>query len=776
MQQQTLVLYTRLKAASKMPAGFLAPSPGGTPTKAAWADPQEEKASTSASGALDAGAKALHTMSRGLAAGNHGSLGLRMIVTVWKGWARGQGVVTRRVATLKRRWLAGRTARWLRAWRAVAAVGELEAAAAAASVRRYQRRCQRRVFMTWRGIAAGLTSHELAFNLGAAGMFTPGSPAAGLAAIAALARGSEAEGVSRAAAVAAAMAAAGEDGTPAGTPGTRFVTPMATPSRLGGEGWEGGRGGQPDEVFVGRPPHVMGRSDDERTPAGRGLDSFRAAEEDVEGQKVKALMHWIDDILDHENEDRPHRENVDEEGHAASPTSPAPAARTGQSAGLATPARKGRDSNGDAGWYSVTAASTPTPKASPAPDAYGRRVNNHHEDGATPPGSDSRSSSRRASPLVSAFDAAAAAVSSDRIADSESGRRPADGVFVPSAEGDSDQEEMPRNTEGESPSFGGTPPSGRFRRAAAAALSLRRRESRSPESRSGAARDAILSLAFERAAVAEAAVQMVGGQRVRAMARRALLHWFSFAVRARAEKQMGRMAAEVAAAAAEAKVAAEATTAAAVSPSPKRSTSSRWFSAMKAVASPRRSSNSSRSAPSSPMHSSLSVGGGSPEASKLALPRRADDGSLGVQAEAHALSPSTADGSPLSRLSPGASASPALDVSPSSTVDTMEAVIEATESSDGVCHQSDASDADEATKGAPHPVTPIHSLPPSVTNPAAAAEEKVIATTETDVGELPKQEARKKSPPKERVDTGFIPSRSPTKEDKPAPTCGCVIS
>ena len=215
MQQQTLVLYTRLKAAKKMPPGSLAPSPG-TPFRARGDADDADDADDAA--VTDSGSSALAVaLGRGLGAG---SLGARMILTVWRGWARKEAVLARRVEGLQRRWLRGRTKAWLRGWQSQTATNEALVIAAHASVRRYQRRCQRRVFVAWRGLSAGLAAHELAL-MDSTKLFPPGSPAAGLAAIAAMSRSSApsgGHGGRRAAAVNAALAAMG--GTTSGANAT----------------------------------------------------------------------------------------------------------------------------------------------------------------------------------------------------------------------------------------------------------------------------------------------------------------------------------------------------------------------------------------------------------------------------------------------------------------------------------------------------------------------------------------------------------------------------
>ena len=138
-----------------------------------------------------------------------GSLGLRLLFVLWHKWAKKEGALHRRVTKLQGRWLANRMSVWLRAWHSITVIGDDESRAVAASVRRFQRRTERRVFISWRGLAAGLAAHELALLASESSMYAPGSPAAGLAAIASLARSTPGN-TERRAAIATAIASAEE--------------------------------------------------------------------------------------------------------------------------------------------------------------------------------------------------------------------------------------------------------------------------------------------------------------------------------------------------------------------------------------------------------------------------------------------------------------------------------------------------------------------------------------------------------------------------------------
>ena len=202
IQQQTLQLYHRLKAADMVPKEL--DSRRGTPSKA-----DEGISSAADTSEVDAEArnKIIAVMRR--CGVTKGSLGLRLLFVLWHKWAKKEGALHRRVTKLQGRWLANRMSVWLRAWHSITVIGDDESRAVAASVRRFQRRTERRVFISWRGLAAGLAAHELALLASESSMYAPGSPAAGLAAIASLARSTPGN-TERRAAIATAIASAEE--------------------------------------------------------------------------------------------------------------------------------------------------------------------------------------------------------------------------------------------------------------------------------------------------------------------------------------------------------------------------------------------------------------------------------------------------------------------------------------------------------------------------------------------------------------------------------------
>ena len=109
-------------------------------------------------------------------------------MTRWVARAANHANTDRLVTRLRKRWYRGRAARWLRAWSRMSSPRDGRAFAAQGSARQLARRTQRRAFVTWRGICAGLAAHELALLDAGTSMLAAGSPAAGLAAIAALAK------------------------------------------------------------------------------------------------------------------------------------------------------------------------------------------------------------------------------------------------------------------------------------------------------------------------------------------------------------------------------------------------------------------------------------------------------------------------------------------------------------------------------------------------------------------------------------------------------------
>jgi hypothetical protein len=365
-----------------------------------------------------------------------------------------------------------------------------------------------------------------------------------------------------------------------------------------------------DEVF---PPATTGWRGDGESPAtngnydsegwaGAGLD-FDTKEDEYEGQKVDALLTWIEDILESDglspkegseegvNDEQHHgSEQVDRAGPPESPTSPPSATQAAALIGLSISGR-GMGGSEFPRQFIATAASTPTPQASPAADVAARCRQQQQQEqeqelallaheqytpdatreqlsGALPGslacGSGSGTgpgSSRRTSPLVSAFDAAAAAVSPSRVR-AYGWSPPCNNLAVSlvdvavSVEGAQSSLDLGRGggiTAVPRMSSGGlasTRPSSewgmltslssdRARRAVAVIDSLKRLDPlltpRSSWHRKDTERDFALSLAVERSAVAEAAVQMIWGQRLRALARRVLASWLSSAARTRTE-------------------------------------------------------------------------------------------------------------------------------------------------------------------------------------------------------------------------------------------------
>ena len=103
-------------------------------------------------------------------------------------WAA-HAVAETHVRRMTRRWELARLARMSRAWWRLA-VNDSRGIVAAAEMAatRSKKRVGRRAFAAWRGVAAGLDEEELAKLSSASARFVAGSPAAGLIAIAQLAR------------------------------------------------------------------------------------------------------------------------------------------------------------------------------------------------------------------------------------------------------------------------------------------------------------------------------------------------------------------------------------------------------------------------------------------------------------------------------------------------------------------------------------------------------------------------------------------------------------
>ena len=194
MQHKTLALYSKLRASITVPESL---------GVADWSDNEDDEDAGSGN-ALDAAATAMRSM--------RGPPDRRMMLSRWHSWAKNHAATTRRVTRLRERWFTVHARKWVRVWRAAATPGAAAHLAAEASARRSRRRLERRVFVSWRGLAEGLTAHELALSYSGNAMLAVGSPAAGLAAVAALARPGGGNETTRREAVAAAIAAAGRSG------------------------------------------------------------------------------------------------------------------------------------------------------------------------------------------------------------------------------------------------------------------------------------------------------------------------------------------------------------------------------------------------------------------------------------------------------------------------------------------------------------------------------------------------------------------------------------
>jgi len=135
----------------------------------------------------------------------------RLVFERWRSWAKQHAIAEAHVRRMTRRWQLTRLVRsWRAWWRLAVNDGRGTAAAAELAATRSKKRVGRRAFAAWRGVAAGLDEEELAKLSSASAKFVAGSPAAGLVAIAQLARsrgGTDAD--TRRRIVADAVAAAG---------------------------------------------------------------------------------------------------------------------------------------------------------------------------------------------------------------------------------------------------------------------------------------------------------------------------------------------------------------------------------------------------------------------------------------------------------------------------------------------------------------------------------------------------------------------------------------
>ena len=113
----------------------------------------------------------------------------RLVFERWRSWAKQHAVAEAHVRRMTRRWEIARLARISRAWwRLAVSDSRGIVAAAELAATRSKKRVGRRAFAAWRGVAAGLDEEELAKLSSASARFVAGSPAAGLVAIAQLAR------------------------------------------------------------------------------------------------------------------------------------------------------------------------------------------------------------------------------------------------------------------------------------------------------------------------------------------------------------------------------------------------------------------------------------------------------------------------------------------------------------------------------------------------------------------------------------------------------------
>ena len=169
----------------------------------------------------------------------------RLVFDRWRSWAKQHAVAEAHVRRMTRRWELARLARMSRAWWRLA-VNDSRGIVAAAEMAatRSKKRVGRRAFAAWRGVAAGLDEEELAKLSSASARFVAGSPAAGLIAIAQLARsrgGTDAETRRRivADAVAAADRSAGafdvEDILGGAEGSDRFLSPTEGEDDAGGD-------------------------------------------------------------------------------------------------------------------------------------------------------------------------------------------------------------------------------------------------------------------------------------------------------------------------------------------------------------------------------------------------------------------------------------------------------------------------------------------------------------------------------------------------------------
>jgi hypothetical protein len=202
MQQKTLSLYAKMKAHEIKPVSV------GVRDVADSSDDDEGQSVAPGSYDMARTAGSIFASLRGVET--------KSVFQRWRSFAKQRAAAEAHVFRMTRRWTLGSMARVTRAWwrLAVTDSGGTVAAAEAAALR-LKKRVGRRAFAAWRGVAAGLSEEELAKLSSASANFVAGSPAAGLMAIAQLARdrgGSDAGTRRRivAEAVAASLRSAGE--------------------------------------------------------------------------------------------------------------------------------------------------------------------------------------------------------------------------------------------------------------------------------------------------------------------------------------------------------------------------------------------------------------------------------------------------------------------------------------------------------------------------------------------------------------------------------------
>ena len=174
MQQKTLTLYARMKSSEIQPVSV------GVRDVADSSD-DEEGASGAGSYDMARTAGSIFASLRGLET--------KSVFQRWSSFAKQRAAAEAHVRRMQRRWELSRMAKMARAWwrLAVKDAGGLIAAAEASSTR-LKKRIGRKAFSAWRGVAAGLSEEELAKLSSASAQFVAGSPAAGLIAVAQLAR------------------------------------------------------------------------------------------------------------------------------------------------------------------------------------------------------------------------------------------------------------------------------------------------------------------------------------------------------------------------------------------------------------------------------------------------------------------------------------------------------------------------------------------------------------------------------------------------------------